>query len=74
MNRTNNWVVSTSAISGVLLGWGVKAFLSKRSQRPDYQPFVESVKKREKKLYADGRKRAQELERIKQEVHYKIEQ
>ncbi|UJL46593.1 hypothetical protein KFZ58_01060 [Virgibacillus sp. NKC19-16] len=74
MDRTNKSLIAVSAVSGALLGWVVKQSVSKRQERVDYKPFVERVKNRERNFYAEGRKRAKEIESIKQEVHHKIEQ
>lgn len=74
MDRTNKSLIAVSAVSGALLGWVVKQSVSKRQERVDYKPFLERVKNRERNFYAEGRKRAKEIESIKQEVHHKIEQ
>ncbi|WP_373894719.1 hypothetical protein ACUL41_17570 [Virgibacillus natechei] len=74
MDKKNKPLLAVSVVGGALLGWVVKEALSKRSQRADYKPLVERIKSRERNFYEAGRKRAQELESIKQEVHQKIKQ
>lgn len=74
MDRKNKCFMVSSVLSGALIGWVVKQSISKRQERVDYQPFVERIKSRERNFYAEGRKRAKQIESIKQEVHHKIEQ
>lgn len=74
MERTNKSFMVSSALSGALIGWVVKQSVSKRQERVDYKPLVERLKNRERNFYAEGRRRARDIESIKQEVHQKIDQ
>lgn len=57
-----------STVAGVSLGWLAVDYLSKRQQQGVNKSVFERVKNLEKKLYADGAMRANDIKRIKQDV------
>lgn len=73
MSKTNNILVA-SAISGVFIGWVMKNSISKRQQRVEYKPMLDMLKRKERNMYEEGRKRANELSQIKQEITNKVVQ
>ena len=67
-----NFAMLASAVAGVSLGWLAVDYLSKRQEQGEDKSVFERVKNFEEKLYADGAMRANDIERIKQEVNDKI--
>lgn len=63
-----------SAVGGVSLGWLAVDYISKRQRREANESIIGRVKNFEKKLYADGEKRANEMQRIKQEVEEAVDE
>jgi membrane protein YqaA with SNARE-associated domain len=63
--------VITGSLAGAMLGWMIKDYSSKRLQLEENKPFLQELKQKEKKLYEDGKKKAKELEEIKNTVKAK---
>ncbi|GAB3795611.1 hypothetical protein [Virgibacillus kimchii] len=56
------------SLAGAALGWMIKDYTSKRLQREENKPLFQELKRMEKKVYEDGKKKAEELGKIKNAV------
>jgi hypothetical protein len=56
------------SIAGITLGWMIKNYSSKRLQFEENKPFLQELKRMERKVYEDGKKKAEEIEKIKKAV------
>jgi len=56
------------SVAGIALGWMIKNYTSKRLQLEENKPFLQELKRLEHKVYADGKTKAEEIERIKSDV------
>ncbi|WP_164218836.1 stage II sporulation protein M [Virgibacillus sp. YIM 98842] len=54
--------------AGIALGWMIKNYASKRLQLEENKPFLQELKRMERKIYEDGKKKAAEIEQIKKAV------
>jgi hypothetical protein len=62
------------SLAGVTLGWMIKNYSSKRLQLEENKPFLQELKRMERKVYEDGKKKAEELGQIKNAVQTEIDQ
>lgn len=74
MNSKNSFTMIAGALGGVTLGWFFRSRSQKRKQLDGYESFLDKAKKLESRIYADGKKRADEIDAIKQEVNNKVSQ
>ncbi|WP_087975104.1 hypothetical protein [Oceanobacillus rekensis] len=71
-NKKGNASLIAGALGGISVGWIMKSYLSKQQQLEEHRSIIQRVKDFESKLYEDGKKRANVMEDIKQEVHRKV--
>lgn len=74
MNSKSSYTMIAGALGGVTLGWFFRSFNHKRKQLEGYESFLDKAKNLEKKIYEDGKKRADQIDGIKQEVNKKVSQ
>ncbi|MGJ9460339.1 hypothetical protein [Oceanobacillus sp. CF4.6] len=69
-NKENASLIA-GAIGGLTIGWVVKTYLSNQQQLEEHRSVIQRLKDFENHLYEDGKKRANVIEGIKQEVNRK---
>ena len=69
MNGEGKFSVIAGVMGGLTIGWLFRNYNYKRKQLAGYESFLDRAKKLEKKVSADGKKRADQIDFIKQEVH-----
>lgn len=65
--------IMIGSIAGLSIGWMIKNYSSKRLQLEENKPFLQELKRMDKKIYEDGKKKAEEISRIKANVKAKVD-
>ncbi|MEC5425980.1 hypothetical protein QGM71_21235 [Virgibacillus sp. C22-A2] len=72
-NNTENIApVVVGAVCGFSLGWIARQYNTKRLKLEGNKPLFDTLKSFERKVYADGFRRAGQLKGIKQDIHDKV--
>jgi len=67
-NKKDLTSIIIGSVAGIALGWMIKNYSSKRMQLEENKPFLQELKRMEHKIFEDGKKKAEEIERIKSDV------
>ncbi|MFA1822943.1 hypothetical protein ACDX78_22810 [Virgibacillus oceani] len=65
--------IIVGSLAGLTLGWMIKNYSSKRLQLEENKPFLQELKQMERKVYEDGKKKAEDIGQIKSDVKAKLE-
>lgn len=65
--------IMIGSIAGLSIGWMIKNYSSKRLQLEENKPFLQELQRMDKKIYEDGKKKAEEISRIKANVKAKVD-
>lgn len=71
-NKRGNTFLIAGALGGVTIGWVMKSYLSKQQQLEEHRSIIQRLKDFENKLFEDGKKRANVVKDIKEEVNHKV--
>ncbi|MFC3040883.1 hypothetical protein ACFOGI_11545 [Virgibacillus xinjiangensis] len=61
--------LAAAVMAGAAIGWCLNAKMTRKKKLEEHRTITEKIRKFDEKFYEDGRRRADQMESIKQEIH-----